>query len=320
MDLSIIIVNWNSAEYLVDCLASVRAFTRRLEYEVIVVDNASSEKDREILKQHCPNIAVIESPDNLGFARANNLGFTRSSGDYVLFLNPDTQLRNPAINIMMEEIRSLADAGIVGCKLLNTDLSVQLSALQRTPTILNQVLDAEYLQLRWPQLPLWGIAPLFSDNSRPAKADVVSGACMLLRREVFRRVGMFSEDYFMYAEDIDLNYKVARQTLSNYYVGKATIIHHGGRSSAGQIVNQWSTIMKQRSMQQYFRKTRGPLYEWLYRCAMGCAAASRVAMLAFAYPMGRLIGKRESRQRAMRKWLAILKSSIGRQAISLEGN
>ena len=104
----------------------------------------------------------------------------------------------------------------MGCKLLNTDLSVQLSSIQKFPTILNQVVDAEYLRLRWPQCPLWGIAPLFAENVKLLKVDVIPGACMLLRRKVFEQVGMFSEDYFMYAEDLDLNFKLKAAGFTNY--------------------------------------------------------------------------------------------------------
>jgi GT2 family glycosyltransferase len=210
MELSIICVNWNSLEYLRECIASVYQHTHGVSFEIIVVDNASPQGGVDALKQQFPEITIIKSEKNLGFAGANNVGFRRSSGDYVLFLNPDTKLAEPAINAMLQHIKMLPDAGIVGCKLLNTDLSVQLTSIQKFPTILNQVLDAEYLQLRWPHCFLWEIAPLFSNEVKLLKVEVITGACMLLRREVFERVGMFSEDYFMYAEDIDLNYKVRR--------------------------------------------------------------------------------------------------------------
>jgi GT2 family glycosyltransferase len=160
---------------------------------------------------------------------------------------------------MMERIRSLPDAGIVGCKLLNTDLSIQLSSIQKFPTILNQLLDIEYLQVRWPGCPLWNLKPLLSPGVKLSKVDVISGACMLMPRNVFEQVHMFTEDYFMYAEDIDLNYKVKRAGFSNYYVGDAVIIHFGGGSSSQQGVSQWKTVMKYRAMRQYYRNTRGPV-------------------------------------------------------------
>src|SRR5580698_11376996 len=119
MDLSIICVNWNSLHYLRECLASVYENTHGISFETIVVDNASSEQGVETLASDFPNLTIIKSADNLGFARANNLGFRQSTGQYVLLLNPDTRLVGAAINILLDNAKAIADAGIVGGKLLN---------------------------------------------------------------------------------------------------------------------------------------------------------------------------------------------------------
>jgi GT2 family glycosyltransferase len=313
MQLSIIYVNWNSVDYLHESIASVYRYTRDLTFEIIVVDNASPEKDVDSLHELFPAITILHSEKNLGFAGANNLGFRRSSGEYVLFLNPDTQLTSDSINLMLARLQSLPDAGIVGCKLLNTDLSVQLSSIQTYPTILNQAIDAEYLRLRWPQCPLWRIAPLFSDDAKLIPVDIIPGACMLVRREVFKKAGLFSEEYFMYAEDLDLNYKVEAAGFTNYYVGETSIIHHGGRSSARQKVSQWATIMKYRAMLQLFRKTRGSVYAFAYRLAMGTVAIGRVLLLAGMSLFGDLLWKRESVRFALEKWTAVLEWALGLQ-------
>jgi GT2 family glycosyltransferase len=311
MELSIIFVNWNSVKYLRECIESIREHTTGIAYEIVVVDNASPDMDAGTLKELIPGIQLIESDKNLGFASANNLGFRHSTGEYTLFLNPDTKLLSPAINAMLAHMKALPDAGIVGCKLLNTDRSVQLSSIQKFPTILNQVLDAEYLRLRWPHCPLWEIAPLFAKDVGILRVDVIPGACMLIRRSTFEAVGMFSEDYFMYAEDIDLNCKLKATGYVNYYVGDVEIVHYGGRSSSRQQVGQWATIMKYRAMVLYFRKTHGRSYEWLYRIAMGCAAAVRLMLLAIAYPFGALLRKKDAILFASKKWLAVFKWAIG---------
>jgi GT2 family glycosyltransferase len=307
MDLSIIIVNWNSVDYLQECVGSVEQYTNGATFEFVVVDNRSAAGETERIEQVCPQIKLIKSDENLGFAKANNLGFRNSTGKFVLFLNPDTKLIGPAINRMLNQIQALPDAGIVGCKLLNSDLSAQLSSIQTFPTILNQVLDAEYLLLKWPRCPLWNVAPLFSSNIEPVKVDVISGACMMMKREVFERAGMFSEDYFMYAEDLDLNFKVRRAGYFNYYVGDAAIIHHGGKSSSRQKVSQWTIVMKHRAMCRYFQKTKGRPYEWMYRVAMSCAAAGRLLILTLMFPYR----KKEWVRDASAKWKTILKSMIG---------
>ncbi len=307
MDVSIICVNWNSLDYLRECIASIYQFTHGIQFEVIVVDNASPEGGVETLNQQFPEVRIIKSDRNLGFAGANNLGFKASSGEYVLLLNPDTRLHNPAINLLLEAARSLPDAGIVGGKLLNADLSVQTAAVQKFPTILNQLANIEALRVRWPGCFLWDISPLYSDQSEPIRVDVIPGACMMLRRQVFERAGMLTEDYFMYGEDIDLNYKVNRGGLASYYVGAAEIVHHGGRSSSRQKVSQWSTIMKYRAMVRFYRMSHGWLYSALYQAAMGASAALRLVLLALAFPFS----DREIVRSASSKWSTVLKWSVG---------
>jgi hypothetical protein len=316
MELSIISVNWNSVSFLQECIASIYEHTRGVSFEIIVVDNASPQKGVNVLAEQFTGVRVVHSQQNLGFAGANNLGFRESTGRYVLFLNPDTKLISPAINIMLEQLKSLPDGGIVGCKLLNTDLSVQITSIQKFPTIVNQLLDLEYFQLRWPGCPLWNIRPLFSDAATPLGVEVISGACMLLKREVFEQVGMFTEDYFMYAEDIDLNYKVKKAGFTNYYVSTATIVHHGGGSSR-QEANQWATVMKYRAMGKLFRKTKGYLYGLTYRATIACAAFGRLLILALAYPLANVMWNRQSLQFAARKWRAILKWALGWQTLAL---
>jgi GT2 family glycosyltransferase len=318
MDLSIIYVNWNSVDYLCESIASVLEHTHSVAYEIIVVDNASPEPGVDSLKQSFPDVTIIHSEKNLGFAGANNFGFRHSAGEFVLFLNPDTKLMAPSIDLLIARHKSLPDAGIVGCKLLNTDLSVQLSSIQTYPTILNQAMDAEYLRLRWPECPLWKIAPLFSEKVSLMKVEIIPGACMLLRRSVFEQIGLFSEEYFMYAEDLDLNYKVKAAGLTNYYVGETAIIHHGGTSSSRQRVSHWATIMKYRAMVQLFRKTRGGVYALGYRLAMGAVATGRLALLALMSLLGNLVSDRESLNYSREKWKTVLKLTAGWQDVAVE--
>jgi N-acetylglucosaminyl-diphospho-decaprenol L-rhamnosyltransferase len=311
MELSIIIVNWNSLSLLRTCLASIYKHIRGVSFEVIVVDNASREDDIHSLKDGFPDVLTIKSQVNLGFAGANNLGFKRSSGDYILFLNPDTEIVGDAVQGMLEQSRALPDAGVVGCKLLNTDHSVQTACIQKFPTIPNQLIDFEYLRLRWPNCSLWDISPLFSKSDKPVPVEIVSGACMLLKREVFQHVGMFTEDYFMYAEDWDLCDKVASFGLLNYYVGNSEVIHHGGQSSNQVNVSHWSVIMRFKAVQKFCAKRRGPVYAWFFRVAMGGVALGRLIVLS----LSKLLRLDDSRKQAIRyassKWFAVLKWSCG---------
>jgi N-acetylglucosaminyl-diphospho-decaprenol L-rhamnosyltransferase len=316
MQLSIIIVNWNALDYLNECVASIFEHTSGITIELIIVDNASTKGDVRTLNEAFPGIRIILSKENLGFSRANNLGFRHSSGEYVLLLNPDTKLLNPAINLMLDRIESLPDAGIVGCRHVNPDLTVQTTSIQKFPTILNELLNIEYLRLRWPGCPLWDISPLFDGSVSPLRVDVIPGACMLLRREVYEQAGLLSEDYFMYAEDIDLNAKVARMGLKSYYIPDAVIIHYGGRSSDQHRQSQWATMMQYHAMAQYYAKHYGRFYAAMYRAAVGAAAVARLMILALAFPLRRNVRKTQSIAAAFQKWGAVLKWACGLAAPS----
>jgi GT2 family glycosyltransferase len=274
---------------------------------VVVVDNDSPQRDIEQLPAEFPAMILVKSAANLGFAGANNLGFNRSRGKHLLFLNPDTRILGSAIQTVLSHAKELPRAGIVGCKLLNTDGSIQTSCIQRFPTILNQALDVEFLQLRWPQMSLWGIAPLFSHRPVPAKVEVVSGAFMMVAREVFQAVDGFSEDYFMYAEDLDLCYKVMKANFGNYYVGDAEVIHHGGKSSGQREVNEWATQMKFRSILHFCKKTRGSVYSSLFRFTLAVTAFCRLVLIAIAFPFG----KAATLKSVFSKWRAVLRIALG---------
>jgi hypothetical protein len=306
MDVSVIFVNWNSVNYLRDCITSIYERTHGIAYEIIVVDNASPEGGVDALKELFPDIVLIKSAENLGFAGANNLGFKQSKGACVLFLNPDTKLLNPAINILFQGLQSLPGAGIVGCKLLNADLSVQTSSIMKFPGILNQVFQAEVLRLRWPSFPLWNIGPLFRDDTNPARVEVITGACMMMRREVFEKVGMFSEEYFMYAEDVDLCWKVTRAGFPNYYVGQGNIIHYGGVSSP----RAWQTVMKTKAELRLVANFRGGFYALLFRSALALNAALRLLVAALVSLVGKFGRGKAAPNTALIKYRAILKTLL----------
>lgn len=312
MDLSIIIVNWNSADYAVQCVASIYSQTRDLEYEVIIVDNASPDDSCRVLQERVPRAKLIRSPENLGFARANNLGFEHSSGRVLLFLNPDTELRGPAINLMHSSLESSPTIGILGCKLLNTDLSVQTSCIQSYPTIFNQIADIERLRRLSPRLRLWGTRPLFeSNNGRPVEVDMVSGACLMVKREVFEKLGRFDRDYFIYTEDLDLCYRVRKAGWKVCYLGSATVVHHGGQSSKKKGGEGFSGPLMRETLSTFFRKTKGPFYARLYRLTMLMAALVRVCALAPLLMVAAVGFEKDSIRFTFRKWYKILRWAVG---------
>jgi GT2 family glycosyltransferase len=311
-DLSIVIVNWNSAAYTAACVSSIRKQTHDLQYEIVVVDNCSTDNSVEVLKQ-ISGIGLIVTSTNLGFARANNLGYQQSLANVLLFLNPDTNVKGSAISEMYKALLSQSTFGVVGCKLLNTDLSLQTSCVQAFPTILNQLTDVEALKVRLPDVRMWGISALFRNPSGPVPVEVVSGACLMTHREVFEDVGMFSTDYFMYGEDVDLCHKVMRTGLEIAYVPSAVVIHHGGQSSRKRDDSFFGDIVTRETTRLFLAKTRGQFYARVYRVAMSVAAILRLLVLPFI-PSSWMGVDRDQLSATKRKWERILSWSLGRES------
>jgi hypothetical protein len=195
----------------------------------------------------------------------------------------------------------------MGCTLLNEDQSIQTACIQTFPTIPNQLLDIDILRNRFPACPLWNIAPLFAGGTEPSRVEVISGACVMFRREVFAQIGQFSEEYFMYAEDLDLCCKAAKAGFTNYYIPQGWIIHYGGKSS----VKRRAVVMKWRSILQYVAKHRGSGYQLAFRAVMACSALARVALLVAAVAVTRG-SRRGSAQDALLKWWLILGTMLTR--------
>lgn len=323
VDLSIIIVNWKCIPYLRQCLRSIYANQAKLECELIVVDNASGDDCCKVLSQEFPRVQCICSPVNIGFAAANNLGFTQSRGRSVLFLNPDTEVTTASLQSLVSTLEAEPDAGIVGARLLNSDLTLQTSCVQSFPTILNQMLDADALRDVFPCSRLWGTRALFETASGPARVDVVSGACLMVKREIFKRVGGFSTQYFMYSEDVDLCWRIRRAGWSTYYVASATVIHHGGRSSMKEPQNGFAIVLMRESRMRLLDTWRGAAYAATYRATMAVAAILRLTVLNALIVVVRSRDRKKMLLNSAAKWTKIFRWAIGLEPwakeLSLQG-
>jgi GT2 family glycosyltransferase len=311
LDLSIIIVNWNSAAFVRKCLSSIYANTRTIRFEIIVIDNASHDGCGAMIERDFPAVRFIQSADNSGFARANNLAFQHSSGRNILFLNPDTEVVGPAIERLVQFLDSKSQAGVVGARLLNSDHSVQTSCIQRYPTLLNQVLDADFLRERFRNWQLWGTGPLFKSPEKHAPVEVVSGACQMIRKEVFEQVGLYDVGYFMYAEDVDLCFKAQEARWRNYYVGDAVVVHHGGRSSEATGGNDFATVMMHESRYRFFLLRRGRVDAKAYRALMALTALFRIGLLVSFIIVTLGCFKRTALSAAVNKWVKVFRWSVG---------
>lgn len=320
MDLSIIIVHWNSADYTCRCVSSIVDHVKGLDREIIVLDNGSTDGSSDVLRSKCSHATLLRSEKNLGFARANNRAFEHSSGRCVLFLNPDTDVISPAINMMYSYLVSHPDAGAVGCRLLNADGSVQTSCVQRFPTIANQLTDIEWLRLRLPRLKIWGISALFDSGQKTTtEVEVVSGACVMLRRDVFESVGRFSTDYFMYGEDLDLSYKVRKAGWKVCHLGAGTIVHYGGRAAQRREESGFRVVLMRESVFRFLEKTRGRGYAWAYRLLLPLAAIPRFVACPFLL-LSSSRANRSAPRNTIKKWYWIVRWSFGLEGWSTRLN
>lgn len=231
MDVSIIIVNWNTRDVLRDCLESVYRQTKGISFEVIVVDNASSDGSVEMVKAEYPQVALIENKDNHGFAAANNQGMMIARGKYILLLNSDTIVLDRAIQKTITFADQNPEAAVVGCRVLNSDMSLQPTCFM-FPSVLNMVLSASFLYKIFPRNRFFGRELMtWWDKSTPRQVDVIAGCFMLVRKEAIDQVGMMDEDFFMYAEETDWCHRFKRAGWKNLFTSEAEIIHFGGASS-----------------------------------------------------------------------------------------
>ena len=307
-ELSIIIVNWNSAEHLRACLASIYSTGLDVDLEVLVIDNASCDGCGKMVQLHFPQVRFLQSDKNLGFAAANNLAFAFSAGSNLLFLNPDAEVVGPALRRMLDALGGMPDAGIAGPRLVAPDLSPQSNCMRCVPTVLNQLLDSSFSRGICPRW--WGLDVVKGESHEPVAAEVVPGTCLMVRRNVFLASGLFNPAYFMYAEDVDLCCQARKRGWKSYYVHDAVVIHHGGRSSRAQNDDAFPVVLMRESVWKFLRASRGRGYAALYGATTALAAACRVVACSALW----LAGSRHRRlpwRTAARKWSRVLRWSLG---------
>lgn len=280
MNLSIIIVNWKSVEYLQTCIRSIYDQDYSISYEIVVIDNASFDGCDKMLSNQFPKVRFIQSKTNLGFAGANNEAFCYSTGLIVCFLNPDTIIHNNALQTLYDALIATPNAGAVGARLFNRDETVQTSCVMSFPTILNQALDLEVFRRIFPKSSLFGIKALFTDKNYPQEVEALSGACIMVKRIIFEQTGMFSYDYFMYAEDLDLCYKIRASGARVLYINTAQIVHLGGGSSNNLKNRLFGAILMRESNYLFLRKFKGMHYALAARIVFLFSGFIRLAVMS----------------------------------------
>ena len=257
MDVSIVIVNWNARDLVRPCLDSIYRQTHGVSFEVIVMDNLSSDGSVEMLRDEFPNVKLIASDVNRGFAGGNNAGMAVSTGRYLLLLNPDTIVRGDAITHMVRFAEAHPEAGVVGPRVLNSDGTLQRSCFL-FPSVLNLFLSTFWLYKLFPKNKFFGRETLsWCAMETERSVDVVSGCCMLVKREAYTQVGGMDEAYFMYFEETDWCYRMHEAGWKVVYTPSAQITHLGGACT--ERVKAEMMAQHAASLLLFFRKHRGTL-------------------------------------------------------------
>lgn len=266
IDLSVIILSFNTRRLTLACVASVLAdaATSSLQVEVIVVDNASTDDTVLALREQQPAVRVIEMHDNAGFSRGNNAGFAIAQGRYLLALNSDTLVQPGALRELVAFMDAHPDAGVCGPMLLNEDRSLQPSG-RPLPTVWSLFIDMTRLyRLRRTTV----FAEAKRDYTQSQKVGEVSGAALLIRRSLYQQIGGFDERIFAYYEDVDLCKRAHEAGFAVYYVPAAKITHLWKRSS--KAVPELVYRVTQDSTRYYFRKHHGAAAHAIVQVMLAC--------------------------------------------------
>lgn len=252
-ELSIIIVNWNAKDYLDKCLRSLIADTKLIDAEIIVVDNASNDGSVEMIGNCFQQIRLIQNSDNLGFAKANNIGILNSSGKYVCLVNSDVLVLPNCLKPLINYLKKHNNVALIGPKILNVDSTLQRSA-KKFPSILNTFFSSQGITRLFPSIT-------FHDHGDLGEVDILSGCFWVLQRSALDKVGLLDEDFFFYAEDKDWCKRAYDAGWKVIYFPYSSAIHYGGVSSSNAPLHYY--IEMQKSNLLYLKKHSGPITQTL---------------------------------------------------------
>ena len=260
MKLSIIIVSWNTVDLTLKCVKSIFRYFKNIDFEIILIDNNSTDNTLELIKKEFISeisqryLRVIENKENLGFAKANNIGIKQATGEYILLLNSDTQLIDNSILKIIKYINSNPKIGIIGPKLLNSNHTLQRSC-RRFPNLLDQI----FIQLKFYNFfpnRIFAIKKYFMldfDHNKIKEVYQIMGAAMLIKKQVFDKIGLLDENFWAIFEEVDFCKRAKDEGYKIYFYPECQIIHHKEQS-----FKQMASLKKQinfnRSLYYYFKK------------------------------------------------------------------
>ena len=282
IDVTVCVVNWNGAQWLPDCLESLRR-VQGLRKEVIVVDNGSSDESAKLVREMFPEVRLVANSDNRGFARANNQAMRLARGRCLFLLNNDAVLREGCLESLVHFLDGRPRAGMVAGRLENADGSTQFLYYPVTlPSLASLTADLFWLNRIWPhnRLSRSKLAREW-DPSRPCRMEQIPGACMLVRREALEAVGLFDEGYSFWYEDVDLCARFLSAGWESWYVPDAHVFHRGG-ASAGRLDFYIRWLLRFRSMLRYTERHFTPVRYWTLRALVGLVLLLRLPIVIAA--------------------------------------
>lgn len=264
VDLSIVIVSWNTKELLRECLKSVYQYTSGITFEVFVVDNASSDGSADMVQELFPQVHVIPNDYNAGFSKANNQAIRVSKGRYIALLNPDTLLIEDVFSPLIKYSDQHEKIGAIGPKILCKDgKTIQYACARKLPNLYFSFCSQSGLKNKFPRSRMFcGTDMSYWDHESSRSVECLSGACMVVRENAIDNVGLMDENQFMYADEIDWCKRFIDAGWQVYYYAGVRIIHYGGESS--KQMKGFGTIETSKATWYYYRKHKGRAYAFAY--------------------------------------------------------
>lgn len=267
IDLSIIIVNYNTDELVNQCISSIKATTSNIKYEIIVVDNASPDDNSDNILQG-DLVRLIKLKKNIGFSGGNNVALKESLGEYVLLLNPDTIVHEKTINDTLNFYRSKENIGAVGCKLLNQNGKLDPGCKRSFPTAVSSISHFSKLDKIFPKSKTFGKYNLtYIDENEVSEVECISGAFMMIKKSVLDKVGFLDERFFMHSEDIDLCFRIKEAGYKIFYYPKVDILHlkgQSGKKSSEEVMKYLHNSMWL-FYEKHYSKKNGPVFNKLVK-------------------------------------------------------
>ncbi len=281
---SVIIVAYNSCDFIPACLKSIRDASEGIDTQVIVLDNGSAEPITPEIKAYFPEVVWIDSKENLGFGKGCNLAVKSATKPYLFFVNPDTLVSKDSLRKVLEFVQERPETGLAGCRILNEDGSLQLACRRSFPTTFSAISKTVGLAALFPKSKLFASYNMtYADPEEVTEVDAISGSFFCMRSELYRELNGFDEDFFMYGEDLDLCFRAKAAGFKNYYTPVTNILHFKGQSCK---TRRWKSYVDFYKAMIIFVKKHKDLY-----FVPACLVSLGILFAAFIGMFSRLIPK-----------------------------